>query len=693
MFETNGGLFPNTTINNHWSGRLDHTFSDSNQAYLRYLYTHSNVGNPDVGALIGLSRGSSVQQYTSSLQAAWFHQFSAKAQNELRAQWNLTNFNVYSNDPGGPAFDLGAFQFGRDRTLPSFTTLRQYEFADNMTLIHGHHTMKFGFAEVIRGDKTQSATFMGGDFSFGALPGIILSPCLQTPALCGLTGVTPAVIDPLQAFSLGVPSFYQQGFGDPITTANLPLTSFFWQDAWALRPNFTVTYGARYELDSRWVMPTDNLNFAPRISFAWDPFKNHKTVVRGGLGIFYSPTYVQIDFSVKELGVVNGVGPQIKNFLIPITNPGPVNAASIFQTLFAQGKLGGCGLSGGPKGAGQGACVTAADMVQFGINTTVPGNFADFFHLPGTFHNPYSEQGSFGIEHQISNGMSIAANYIYVHTLRLPRTVDSNLLATAPIVSGAPGTNGLPFQSWGPGAPQCLLIVNNPCFANPGILGDITYESNASSLYHGGSLEFKKRFSQHYTLLANYTWSKAIDLNTDFNISYAASNQVNLARERGLSSYDQRHKIVIAGILESPWKNPVARDFQFSPIFRYNSGHPFNLLAASDVNGDRNPNTDRPPGAGRNTGIGPNYAGFDARLTRSFKITEHARVHFMAEAFNLFNRTNYASVNNAVGATFAPPFNVEGIKAPITSSLGLQPLAFTRAFAKRQIQLGARVSF
>src|SRR5262249_35039030 len=99
------------------------------------------------------------------------------------------------------------------------------------------------------------------------------------------------------------------------------------------------------------------------------------------------------------------------------------------------------------------------------------------------------------------------------------------------------------------------------------------------------------------------------------------------------------------------------------------------------------------PGAARNTGLGASYADFDARLSRTFKIGERTGLQFMAEAFNLFNRTNYSSVNNSVGANFAPPFNVHGIAAPITNPLGLTANAYTQAFAKRQIQLGARVSF
>ncbi len=695
-FESNGGLFPFSTINNYWSARLDHTFSDRNQAYLRGLYGLSDVGNPSVGALEGVSRGSAVKQWTGSLLGAWYHQFSPKTQNEFRAQWNLVQFNVFANDPGGPGLNVGAFQFGRDNTLPDFSTLRQYEFADNLTMVRGHHTMKFGLYEDLRGNRTASATFLTPNISFGSLPGGILSPCLQVPAACGLTGVTPAVLNPLQAFSFGLPTFYQQGFGNPTTVADLPLTSVYWQDSWAMRPNLTLNYGLRYDRDTRYVMPTDKLNFAPRASFAWDVFNDHKTVIRGGGGIFYSPTYVQIDFATKELGAVNGVGPQIQNFLIPLTGaPGnpALTSAAIFQTLFAQGKLGTggfpnnpCNLSGGPSGAGSGACITQADLAAFGSLNAFPA----FFNVPKTFHNPYSEQASLGIESEISKGMSLSVDYIYVHTLRLPWTQNINLLPTAPTVAGVPNTNGLPFQTWSSQiAPQCALLANNPCFVNPLIIANDQYTSTGSALYNGLTVEVKKRFNEHYSFLANYTWSKATDDITDFNVSYSAQNNARLALDRGLSTFDQRHKITFAGILDSPWKNVLLGGFEFSPIVRYNSGHPFNLLAGTDVNGDNNGATDRPPGAGRNTGLGPNYFDLDARLSRKIKFTERVSLQLMAEAFNLFNRTNYSSLNNVVGPNFAPPFNVSGTNAVPPGS----PLGFDAASAKREIQLGVRLLF
>ena len=58
----------------------------------------------------------------------------------------------------------------------------------------------------------------------------------------------------------------------------------------------------------------------------------------------------------------------------------------------------------------------------------------------------------------------------------------------------------------------------------------------------------------------------------------------------------------------------------------------------------------RPFGVGRNTGQGPGYVSFDLRTSRSIPLTRGIRLEFIAEAFNLLNKTNFAQVNNVVGA-------------------------------------------
>ncbi|HEV2964865.1 MAG TPA: TonB-dependent receptor [Candidatus Angelobacter sp.] len=728
QLEANGGLFPFNEREYLGSARLDHQFSDHDQAFLRFTTGHDVAQDPDVQALTGFSRGSTIRAYDITLQGAWFHQFSAKTLNEVRLQGNYNNFSVLSNDPAGPGFDIPGFAtLGGGIFLPAFTIGRRGEAAENLTLIRGSHTMKTGFYGLLHSQHVDSHTFFPGRFVFGQLPGAALSPCLAasanatpispptSPNACGLNTLG-AVINSLQSFSLGAPQFYQQGFdGNVYPSGVLPWVAGYWQDSWQIRPNLTLSYGLRYELDQRYQINTDKDNFAPRVSFAWDPFKDHKTVVRGGYGIFYAPTYGQIDGVARSLGVLDAHGHnvpesmltqcgisitcsrEIDQVFIPFVAAGGVrNAQNVFQTLFGQGAFN-CPVGGSQT---QPNCITAAMLAQFGIPVTHTGVIPALsvtFNASPDYQNPLSHQLEFGIEREVAKGFSVSASGIYVHTLRQPRAIDTNLLPAAPITSLVAGTNGLPFQNWSGAVPGSPCAVASNCFAIPAILQTNVYTSTAASLYEGGILEVKKRFSQNLTLIGNYTYSHAWDDTTDFNSDFEASNQITLFKERSLSAFDQRHKIVVAGILDSPWKSTkdaslgekIFGNFQLSPIVRYNSSRPFNLLAGTNVNNDRHSTNDRPPGAGRNTGVGPNLVTFDMRVSRQFKLTEKANMQFMAEGFNIFNRTNFASVNNTVGADFTPPFNVSGSQAASPS----QPLGFTSALARRQLQFGLRFGF
>jgi len=694
QFEQNGGSFSFPIRSNLGSIRLDHRVNENNQLSLRYNAAHLTEKDPDVQALTGISRGTSELAWDSTLQGAWYHQFSPTAQNEARIQWNLYQFNVDTNEPGGPGLDVEGFGFlGRSIFLPSHTRGGRYEFTDNVSLIRGHHTIKFGAYELVRGNDTTSQTFFPGRFEFLELPGIVLSPCLQIPAACGL-GVATAAISNLQSLSLGLPGFYEQGFGNPVYKIVRPFTAFFAQDAWQMRQNFTLSYGLRYELDSQYgPLNTPKKNFAPRVSFAWDPFNDHKTVVRGGYGIFYSSIYAQIPSVVDVLGNVNGTR-KIANTLVKLTgvpgDPDIANSAAIFQTLLLMDRVFPCTP---PKG--QFACITPGDLTQFGLDVqntgALPPGTVLFAGQPN-YRSPISQQASLGIERELGGGFSLGLSYIYVHTQHLPVAIDTNLLPGAPIDTGSSGlpSNGIAFQDWG--APQCVVVSPaNPCFRDGTltILQNNVYSSVASALYNGGILELKKRFSNHFTMLANYTYSHATDESTDFNSDYAPFNQTSLNAERANSDFDQRHKVVVAGVLDSPFKSVWLSGFELSPLFTYNSGHPFNLLAGADINSDNHFTNDRPPGAPRNSGQGPNLINFDMRLSRTFKISERYGLQLLAEGFNIANRTNYSSVNNIVGPALAPPFDVHG-----TASLSpSQPLGFTAAFPKREIQLGVRFNF
>jgi len=106
-------------------------------------------------------------------------------------------------------------------------------------------------------------------------------------------------------------------------------------------------------------------------------------------------------------------------------------------------------------------------------------------------------------------------------------------------------------------------------------------------------------------------------------------------QKRGLSSFDSAAQSGARGRDSESVARPYLSGFELAPIFRYNSSHPFNLLAGTNVNNDRHSTTDRPPGVGRNTGVGPNYVSFDTRLSWQFKMGEKSTLQFMVEGFNL----------------------------------------------------------
>jgi hypothetical protein len=225
------------------------------------------------------------------------------------------------------------------------------------------------------------------------------------------------------------------------------------------------------------------------------------------------------------------------------------------------------------------------------------------------------------------------------------------------------------------------------------------------------TVSLQRRFSDHFSFQANYTFSKAIDDQTDFNSAFAPPFPTRLTTERSLSAFDIRHNFVVSGVFQSPFKNYALRDIALSPSIFIRTGIPFTVRTGADINGDTRGGTDRLFHIGRNTGIGPNFRSVNLRLSKSFRFKQDGPMRFelTVDAANLFNRTNFAAVNEIVPVsvsptgvlTFPTALSQADYNAGTVRLQGLRernfragdPLSFTSAFNPRQILWGLKFVF
>ncbi len=681
LFNQNSGNFPFSEDTTQASVRVDYRPSERHSFFLRSNLTSSFAQNAQFGALIAFNRGRSLDVFDGTVAASHTWVASPRTVVETRLNYGYNQLDVQPTDPLGPELNIAGFGFfGRDIFLPSTAWERHYQFQQHWNYHVARHGLKLGVDINPVRDRVRSETFFSGRFTFGGrVPlGLVLNNFTGDPnfttrlaeslAAAGQARLIPNLSAPLtalQAFSLGLPEFYQQGFGDPYWTGWSRRYNFFAQDSWRISPAFTLNLGARYELeDNPEPVRTDPNNLAGRIGLAWAP--GPRTVIRAGYGMYYSQINIQVANVADTLS-----GRQIAQTFVPLTGiPGLLNprtgrlltAADIYQTLIAQDVIGR-------------RSIRLEDLAQFGLRPSPTAPFSVVFGIVDDFVNPYAHQASFELERAIG-GVALSLAYNFNRGAHLVRNLDRNLFYTGRRPDGAP-TFG---------------------FFNPLIAQRNIFESTANSFYHAGIVQVSKRFTGRSLIQASYTWSKAIDEVTDFNTDFQPHDQLNARAERALSAFHQAHRFIFTAVLQAPagssggWIRRLGSGFTFAPIVIASSFRPFNVLAGVDNLGDRHSNTHRPLGAGRNIGKGPNFFTVDARLSRTFRLGagERPHVEFIAEGFNLLNRTNFRTVNNTVGDV-----PLSSLPRPLTGRRGIptEPLAFTSALDPRQFQFGVKINF
>jgi hypothetical protein len=226
-------------------------------------------------------------------------------------------------------------------------------------------------------------------------------------------------------------------------------------------------------------------------------------------------------------------------------------------------------------------------------------------------------------------------------------------------------------------------------------------ESSGLSIYHGLTISLSKRFTNHFEFQSGWTWSHAIDDSTDLQTLLTPQDSRYPSRDRSNSSFDQRHRWITNAVFTSPFSHSdpgfghkFLADFTVAPVFEVSSGRPFTVLTGTDYALQFSSNTVRPsvgaagvqspyiPGVhftlptvcdqavslgpasispplgctgnlGRNAFTRPGFVQFDLRISRKFPIHERWNVEAIADAFNLFNRSNVGDVNPLCDPTSA----------------------------------------
>jgi len=212
-----------------------------------------------------------------------------------------------------------------------------------------------------------------------------------------------------------------------------------------------------------------------------------------------------------------------------------------------------------------------------------------------------------------------------------------------------------------------------------------TYTNKGRSEYKAFVSSINGTITGGHLVSASFTVADKKNIEDDFSpaISDYPNDPANLEAEWGRSRGDERYRFVASAVLRLPAR------FTLAPIFAYGSGQPWNHRLGYDRNGDGR-NSDRPDGTPRFSEDGPNYMSFDVRLTYGLPLGSRAKVDLIAEAFNLFNRTNY-DVNFLQNNEYTSGPTPTAPTAPLVKNANFK--TYTATLPPFEAQLGFRFTF
>jgi hypothetical protein len=299
------------------------------------------------------------------------------------------------------------------------------------------------------------------------------------------------------------------------------------------------------------------------------------------------------------------------------------------------------------------------------------------------FDNAYVQSWNLNIQRELGRDLGVTIGYFGTKGthLRISRNINQ------PINGGA-----RPFPT---------LSSTSPIAPNATLNNITQIDSGGNSSYNALWVTGTKRLSRGFQFNASYTFSKSIDYNSLNSQGVVVQDSYNIRGSRGLSDYDARHRFVISGLYELPFKgNQLVEGWQLSTIVQSQSGNPVNIVvnnaAFTGTNNTVRPDVTGPVeilggvnrwfdttpfivpvgrlgSLGRNVVIGPGFNNTDFSVIKRTKLTESQLIEFRWEVFDLFNHANFGQPGRVVGtATFGQITNTRFATGDSGSSRQMQ---------------------
>jgi len=287
----------------------------------------------------------------------------------------------------------------------------------------------------------------------------------------------------------------------------------------------------------------------------------------------------------------------------------------------------------------------------------------------------------------LAKNLTLRADYLTVHGVKLPRTLNVNLLPPVVLTLANASSLGVP----NPTPQQLGREVFSPGRLNTQFRDIYQLQNSASSTYNGVSFTLNRRMSDELAFSASYTLSKTFDDASDFDEQ--PQNPFNLRVENAVSRQHQQQRFVFNALWELPigdeeeqdgkseentgWLTQAFSHIEVAPILTLESGRPVNPLTGLDSNQSHAfPLSARPVDLGRNFLTTPALATMDFRVLKYFTFGGVKRLDVVAEFFNLSNSANVSQINPVFGSNLTP---MPGFRQPIAGT-GARQIQFSLDF-------------